>query len=240
MKRNTMWGLVGLALGVAVALTLPSLAQDASPEPGTMERTVTVSGTATIRSDPDEATVTLGVRTQAITAEAAMRDNANRMNDVIQAIRREGVAADDIATAWVSLYPQYDDAGITIVGYVAENQVYATVRNMDAIGTVIDAAIEAGANLSSGITFGLSEENAGVEEALADAVEDARSKAEALADSTGTQLGAVITVAEGGGTSPEPLYRDYAVAEAAAAGAPPIETPTIETQVSVSVTWELL
>ena len=240
MKRNTMWGLVGLALGVAVALTLPSLAQDASPEPGTMERTVTVSGTATIRSDPDEATVTLGVRTQAITAEAAMRDNANRMNDVIQAIRREGVAADDIATAWVSLYPQYDDAGITIVGYVAENQVYATVRNMDAIGAVIDAAIEAGANLSSGITFGLSEENAGVEEALADAVEDARSKAEALADSTGTQLGAVITVAEGGGTSPEPLYRDYAVAEAAAAGAPPIETPTIETQVSVSVTWELL
>jgi uncharacterized protein YggE len=240
MKRNTTWGLAGLALGIAVALTLPSIAQDASPEPGTMERTVTVSGTATIRSDPDEASVTLGVRTQALTAEAAMRDNANRMNDVIQAIRREGVAADDIATAWINLYPQYDDAGVTIVGYVAENQVYATVRNMDAIGTVIDAAIEAGANLSSGITFGLSDENAGVEEALADAVEDARSKAEALADSTGAQLGAVITVVEAGGTSPEPLYRDYAVAEAAAGGAPPIETPTIETQVSVSVTWELL
>jgi hypothetical protein len=169
-----------------------------------------------------------------------MRDNANRMNDVIQAIRREGVAADDIATAWVSLYPQYDDAGVTIVGYVAENQVYATVRNMDGIGAVIDAAIEAGANMSSGITFGLSDESQGVEAALADAVEDARSKAESLAAATGAQLGAVMTVVEGAGTTPSPVYRDYAYAEDAAAGAPPIETPTIETQVSVSVTWELL
>jgi uncharacterized protein YggE len=68
MKANAKWGLAGVALGIAVALTLPSLAQDASPQPGTMQRTVTVSGTSTIKSDPDEATVTLGVRTQALTA----------------------------------------------------------------------------------------------------------------------------------------------------------------------------
>lgn len=241
MQKNAAWGLAGLALGVAVALTLPSLAQDASPAPGTMERTVTVSGTATIRSDPDEATVTLGVRTQALTAEAAMRDNANRMNDVIQAIRGEGVAADDISTAWINLYPQYDDAGVTIVGYVAENQVYATVRVMDSIGAVIDAAIEAGANLSSGITFGLSDESQGVEDALGDAVTDARSKAEALAEATGAQLGAVITVVEAGAPAPQPLYRDYALAaEDSVGGAPPVETPTIETQVGVTVTWELI
>ena len=239
MKANAKWGLAGVALGVAVALTLPSLAQDASPEPGTMERTVTVSGMATISSEPDEATITLGVRTQALTAEAAMRDNANRMNDVIQAVRRTGVAADDVATAWISLYPQYDDTGVTIVGYIAENQVNATVRAMDTIGNVIDAAIEAGANLSSGISFGLSDESAGVEGALADAVADARSKALALADASGAQLGAVIHVAEAGAPVPPIAYRDYAVAEGAA-GVPPVETPTIETQVGVTVTWELI
>ena len=241
MKGNAKWGLAGVALGVAVALTLPSLAQTSAPEPGTMERTVTVSGTATIRSEPDEATVTLGVRTDALTAEAAMRDNANRMNDVIQAVRRQGVAADDIATAWINLYPRYDDSGISIVSYTAENQVNVTVRMMDGIGAVIDAAIEAGANLSSGISFGLSDENAGVEGALADAVADARSKAVALAEATDAQLGAVITVVETGVPTPPILYRDYAYAgEAAMAGAPPVEAPTIETEVGVTVTWELI
>jgi len=239
MKGTAKWGIAGLLLGVVVALTLPSIAQDPEEADGVAERTVTVSGTATISSDPDEATVTLGVVTNALTAEAAMRDNAKRMEDVIAAIRRAGVAADDVATAWVNLYPRYDDAGVTIVGYTAENQVNATVRDMDSIGEVIDAAIAAGANLSSGISFGLSDESQGVEAALADAVADARSKAEALAAATGAQLGVVVQVVESGTPAPSPLYRDYAVAEAASA-APPIETPTIERQVSVSVTWALV
>jgi hypothetical protein len=239
MKGTAKWGIAGLLLGVVVALTLPSIAQDPEEADGVAERTVTVSGTATISSDPDEATVTLGVVTNALTAEAAMRDNAKRMQDVIAAIRRAGVAADDVATAWVNLYPRYDDAGLTIVGYTAENQVNATVRDMDSIGEVIDAAIAAGANLSSGISFGLSDESQGVEAALADAVADARSKAEALAAATGAQLGVVVQVVESGTPVPSPLYRDYAVAEAASA-APPIETPTIERQVSVSVTWALV
>ena len=240
MKGTTKWGIAGLVLGLVVALTLPSIAQDPEDVDGVADRTVTVSGTSTISSDPDEATVTLGVVTNAVTAEAAMRDNAKRMEDVIAAVRRAGVAADDVATAWVNLYPRYDDAGIAIVGYTAENQVNATVRDMDSIGTVIDAAIDAGANLSSGIAFGLSDESQGVEAALADAVVDARSKAEALAAATGAQLGVVVQVVESGTPFPSPtMYRDYAVAESVA-GAPPIETPTIERQVSVSVTWALV
>jgi uncharacterized protein YggE len=238
MKQNLKGTLVGITLGVAVALTLPSLAQDASPEPGSAERTVTVSGSATVRSQPDEATVTLGVQTRALTAEAAMRDNANRMREVIAAVRAEGVAAEDIATAWVSLYPQHDQNGIGIEGYLAENQVSVTVRSMQAVGRVIDVAVDAGANLTSGIAFGLSDESAGVEQALAEAVADAREKALALAEAAGAGLGAVVSVSETGAPFPGPVYRDY-VAEAGAA-VPPIQPPTIETQVSVTVTWELL
>lgn len=239
MKGNLKGTLVGIALGAAVALALPSLAQDASPEPGAGRRTVTVSGTATVRSQPDEATVTLGVQTRAVTAEAAMRDNANRMREVIDAVRAEGVAADDIATAWVSLYPQYDENGIGIEGYVAENQVSVTVRSMQAVGRVIDVAVEAGTNLTSGIAFGLSDQGAGVERALAEAVADARDKALALAETSGAGLGAVVSVSETAAPVPGPIYRGYGVAEAAGA-APPIQPPTIETQVSVTVTWELV
>lgn len=239
MKGNLKGTLAGIALGAAVALTLPSLAQDASPEPGSGRRTVTVSGSATVRSQPDEATVTLGVQTRALTAEAAMRDNANRMREVIGAVRAEGVAADDVATAWVSLYPQYDHNGIGVEGYVAENQVSVTVRSMQAVGRVIDAAVEAGANLTSGISFGLSDEGAGLERALAEAVADARDKALALAEASGAQLGVVVSVSETGAPFPGPVHRDLGVAEAAGA-VPPIQPPTIETQVSVTVTWELL
>lgn len=239
MAGNLKGTLVGIALGVAVALALPTFAQSPSPGPGAAQRTVTVSGTATVRSQPDEATVTLGVQTRAMTAEAAMRDNAERMRRVIAAVRAEGVAADDIATAWVSLYPQYDEAGIGVQGYVAENQVTVTVRTMQAVGRVIDAAVGAGANLTSGITFGLSDQGAGLERALGEAVEDARRKALALAEASGAQLGAVVSVSETGAPGPLPVYRDLGVAEAAP-GAPPIEPPTIQTQVSVTVTWELV
>ncbi|GIV00992.1 MAG: hypothetical protein KatS3mg014_2607 [Actinomycetota bacterium] len=233
MATDLRGGLAGLALGVAVALALPTFAQSPGPEPGTGQRTVTVSGTATIRSQPDEATVTLGVQTRALTAEAAMRDNAERMREVIAAVRDARVVADDIATDWVSLYPQYDEQGIGVQGYVAENQVSVTVRSMQTVGRVIDAAVEAGANLTSGISFGLSDEAAGLERALGEAVEDARSKALALAEATGAELGAVVSISETGAPGPIPVYRDLGVAEGAA-GAPPIEPPTIETQVSVN------
>jgi uncharacterized protein YggE len=230
--------MAGLVLGLAVALTLPVLAQDSSPEPGTLERTVTVSGVATIRSAPDQAVVTLGVQTQGATAEEAMASNADSMNDVLAALRDEGIGSNDLATAWINLYPNYSDSGLTIVGYTAENQVYVTVRDMDRIGRVIDRAVEAGANLTSGISFSVSEENEGLDQALQEAVANARDKAEVLAGASGAQLGAVVQVSEVSAPSPSPLYRDYAVAEAGAA--PPIEAPTLETQVSVTVVWELL
>jgi len=199
---------------------------------------VAVTGTATIRSDPDQATVTLGVQTAAQSAEAAMRDNANEMTDVIAAIGRAGVAEDDIATAWINLYPRYDDSGTVVIGDTAENQVNAIVRNMDSIGAVIDAAVEAGANLTNGISFGLSDTNRGLDDALQEAVADARSKAEVLAEAGGAQLGAVVQISEG--STPSPVYyRDYAVAGAEASPTP-VETPTIETQVVVSVTWQLI
>ncbi len=93
MKAKVSWGAAGLLLGLVAALTLPSLAQTSSPSPGTdgSGRTVTVTGSATIRSAPDEAVVTLGVQTQAPTAQGALQQNASRMNDVVKALLGDGV-----------------------------------------------------------------------------------------------------------------------------------------------------
>lgn len=232
----------GVVLGAIVALQVPSLAQDTgNSDTTTTQRTVTVVGTATIKSAPDEAVISLGVQTQAATAQGALNQNAERMVAVLQALFSQGIGKDDIATSYVSLYPTYGNTGMEITGYQAANQVDVTVREMDKVGAVIDASVEAGANLSSGISFRLSDQNQGVNEALQAAVADARSKAESLAAAGDAQLGQVVTITEMSSPSSVPpiYYERDAMAGAGGAVSTPIQPPTLETQVSVSVTWEL-
>lgn len=231
----------GVVLGALVVLQLPSSAQT-SPSSGTpSQRSVTVTGTATIKASPDEAIVSLGVQTQANTAQGALSDNAAKMTKILAALADQGIAKGDIATSYVSLYPSYDQNGQNITGYQAQNQIDVTIRDLSKVGQVIDAAVGAGANLSNGITFQLSDQNQGVDQALADAVKNARGKAETLAAAGSASLGDVITIQEG--TPPTvypPVMYDKAYASAGAASVPtPIEPPTIQTQVTVTVTWAL-
>jgi hypothetical protein len=243
MRRNTMWGIAGLVLGLILALSAPSFGQSTPPSNGDAEtaRTVTVTGAATIRSAPNEAVVALGVQTQAATAEEAMRLNAERMSRVVEALRGAGVGEDDIATSWVSLYPRTSSDGLAVVGYTADNSMTVTIRDMDRIGRLIDRAVAVGANVTSGITFRLSDDDRGVEQALAHAVEDARSKAQALAGAGDAGLGALVQVSESSGSVQPPVYYDDRVyAAGAEAATTPISPPTLESQVTVTVTWELV
>jgi hypothetical protein len=240
MKAKVSWGAAGLMLGLVVALTLPSLAQSSSPSPGTggSGRTVMVTGSASIRSAPDEAVVTLGVQTQAPTAQGALQQNASRMNNVMKAILGDGVKPTDIATAWVNLYSNYDSGGTAIVSYSAQNQVNVTVRDLSNVGSIIDDAVGAGANLSNGIQFQLSDQNQGMERALAEAVANARAKAEALASAGDASLGSVVTITEG--TTPHYPPIPFAADAGRAEASTPISPPTLETQVTVTVVWSLV
>jgi hypothetical protein len=238
MRANVKSGAAGLIFGLMVALSFPSFAQTSPPAPvGTSDRTVTVTGTGTIRSAPDEAIVTLGVHTQAATAQAAMQQNAGKMSAVVRALLGAGLRQNDIATATLSLYPNYSNDGLAIVGYAAENQVNATIHDMAEVGRIIDKAVAAGANVSSGVSFRVSDQNRGLDEALQAAVADARHKAEVLASAGDASLGRVLQVTESATAIPGPLYRDVMAAEGATT---PISPPTLETQVSVTIVWALV
>jgi uncharacterized protein YggE len=245
--------LSGIAVGVVLALSVPSFASGSSPSgisapqpvisttpPAPGQRTVSVTGTANMRSTPDEAVVSFGVQTQAPSAEAAMRENGTQMVSVLRALTDLGLKADDLATTGVSLYPSYGSDGTNISGYQASNQVSATFHDLGLIGHAIDVAVKAGANLTNGVTFQMSPANRGSEQALAAAIADARSKASAMAAATDAQLGQVLTMTESGSPSIyPPMPYDTAVAGAEAASTP-VNPPTLETQVSVQVTWELI
>ena len=239
MKPNAKWGIAGLILGLAVAIMLPTVAQESpSPDPGSSDRTVSTSGVAIVRSSPDEALVTLGVRTEAQTAQQAMDDNAQAMSEVIAALLDAGLDEGDLATASISLYPRWNDTGTTVDGFTAENQVTVTVSDLDRVGAIIDRGVAAGANLTSGITFRVSNANEAGERALGEAVADARRKAELLADAGGADLGAVMTITEVSSTFQPPVV--YAEAAASDGAVTPILPPTLESQVIVSVVWSLV
>jgi uncharacterized protein YggE len=192
---------------------------------------------STIRSSPDEAVVTLGVQTQSQSAQDALQQNATKMGHVVDAILGDGIRPADLATVGVNLYPNYDSNGSSVVSYTAQNQVNATVHDLAKVGQVIDDAVAAGANLANGISFQLSDQNQGVDQALADAVANAKSKAEAIAAATDAALGPIVQVTEGGGYTPPVPY--FAAAADSAGGTTPIQPPTIETQVTVTAVWSL-
>jgi len=236
--RRIGWIVAGTLAGFVLALQLPSLAQGTGDTPTTTQRTITVLGVATVTAQPDEALVTLGVHTQAGSAEAVLNENAAKMQKVLDALRNAGLGDNDLATTSVSLYPMYGNDGQSVTGYQADDQIQATIRDLSKVGNVIDAAVSAGANMASGVTFQLSEQNQGQSQALARAIENAKVKADAMAAAAGAAVGEVVTISEATATTPGP-YPMYAGAEDAVAGTP-IQPPTLETQVSVTVTWALM
>ena len=221
-----------LAAAIAVAVVRPGTAHGTS-EPSA--RTVTVEGSATARVVPDTATFTFGQETDGASAKAALADNAVAMRRVITALLRAGVAKDDIQTQDVSVYPRRNENG-DVVGFSASGLVVATVRRLAKAGAVVDAAVGAGADETSGPQFDRSSRSELTQKALREAFSNARAKAETLAREAGSSLGEVRRIEE---TSQEPQPVPIGVYRAAALDATPIEPGTQQASATVTVTFSL-
>lgn len=218
----------------------PVAAQGTTTE-NPITRTVSVTGNGVIAGTPDQATIYVGVRTDAATSAAALTDNNEQMTALINTLKSAGVAARDIQTSDFSIYPRYNDGTngeLRVVGYEVSNSVHITVRDLTKLGTVLDAAVRAGGNQVSGISFGFSDPAALVEQARAQAVANARDNAEQLASLSDAELGAVITINESMNNYPTPIYRD-AMAQAEMSVVP-IESGQSSVNVSVNITYELV
>ena len=232
MKRLLLAAAALFALvALAGAVGLPDLAgaQDAGDEGDS----ITVSGVGSVESTPNEAQMSFGVETQRPTAKAAVDANGDEMRRVINALRQAG--ARELATQWVSVYPVTSGEDGTVTAYNASNSVTAVIDAGDA-AALIDAATEAGANQVSGP--GLSSSNAEelYREALADAVADARERAQVLAKASGRSLGGISSIVEGGGSNPIP-YAERAALDTAAST--PVVPGEQETSATVTVTFDL-
>ncbi|HEY4411663.1 MAG TPA: SIMPL domain-containing protein [Gaiellaceae bacterium] len=222
-----------VTLAIAVAL-LAGGADAATTATGSTGDTVTVDGTGTVTAVPDQAEFDFTVQTKGTTAAAALSRNGTDTKAVITAVEGTGVPDANIQTTDVSLDPVMSSDGTSIIGYTASDSIAVTKLAIAKAGGVVDAAVAAGANSVSGPSLSLSSQDALYNDALKAAVAQAKTKAQALADAAGRNLGDVVSIVEGGGQAPLP----FAVGAAAKASTP-IQPGTQDVQATVTVTYAL-
>jgi len=231
------------AFAVMATFAAPQVAaaQDTPVAPSVLGTLLSVSAEGKSEARPDMATINLGVTTEGQTAQAALAENARRMQALTQALRRAGIAERDIQTSNVSVYPQQqyrENQTPLITGYQANNTVTAKIRNIDNTGRVIDAAVGAGGNTVNGVSFTHADPDAQLDIARRDAIAEARRRAELYANALGMRVVRIVAVQEGGGYAP-PIPMQMERMAAANDARTPISPGEIETRVSVNVTFEL-
>lgn len=201
--------------------------------------TVTVSGSGEVSAAPDSACVTLGCTNQAVKARDAQSANDRAIEKVIAALKAQGIPKEKIQTRQYDIWPEQNEKG-QIVRYRVTHTLSVEVKNIDKLGAVLDAAIEAGANNSGGISFERSDGLVLEREALKKAVADARQRAEALAGAAGKSVVRVVSIRESG-TQPEPpvpYMRAMKVMDGAGESVP-VEPGQLKITAAVEVEFEI-
>jgi len=209
--------MVGVAAGTPMLAAAQTMAPVAVPIDGTV---LEVSATGRVVRAPDVATIRAGVVTQGATAAGAIQDNAARMAQVIASLKSAGIATRDLSTSNVSLAPQYryaDNQPPVVTGYQATNSVSVKFRDVARSGTVLDALVKAGANQIDGPSLSLSQPDAALDAARADAVKRAQARAALYAQAAGMRVDRILSINEAGendGGNPQPpvMFRVRAMA----------------------------
>lgn len=208
---------------------------------GARRPTVTVSGTGSAGRPADLAQATFTSEAIRETAAEARSVAATIAGRVIAAVRAAGVAEADLHTAGLDVTPNWEHDGTRMIrhGFTVANRLAVTVRDLESVGRVLDAGLEAGATGLDGVSFLLSDHAPAAEEARRAAVADARSRAATIADALGGRLGALVSVTEGAASVPGPFPAARMMAMEADSAPTPVIPGRIEVTVAVTAEWEI-
>lgn len=220
---------------------LAACSPSAAPSTQENQRSMSVSGTGRVTVVPDIAKINIGVRSEAEAVTDALDSNTAQANAISQALQDLGIAEDDIQTSNFNVYPsdRYDPMTGQVEGryFVVENTVNVTVRELSSLGEVLTAVVEAGANNIYGINFDVEDRETAVAEARKLAIEDAKAKAQAIADESGVELGEILNISVYSGSTPTMFYdaKGGAYSEAAV----PIAAGTLAITMEASLTYSI-
>lgn len=231
-----MWRITTLAVLVVFGLTSHGWAGDD-------RRIITVTGNAQVDGAPDMAIINLGVTNEAKEAKAAMDATSASVARILEHLAAMGIEERDMQTSRFSINPVWNSPDPSrgdprkITGFVASNAVSVRVRDLKALGQIMDSVISDGANSFNGLQFTLQDAEPLQREARTRAVMDAKEKATQLAEAAGVRLGPVLSISENGGGGRRPMMVE--MSDARSSGAP-IATGEVSVSASVTVVFEIL
>ena len=179
------------------------------------------SGEGKATAVPDQATVEAGVTQQGTIVTDAQNKVNTQTQKIITELKKLGISDKDIKTTNYSVNPNYGSnggiqpmiyppvpaEGQTITSYTVTQNLEINVKDLTKVNKVIDTATANGANIVGGANFTFSDELQSKLEnqARIQAVNDAKSKAQNLAQASGIHLGRVVNVVESGSGFPIPM-----------------------------------
>lgn len=206
-------------------------------------RLLSVSGSGTATGTPDVVYVELGVDLKSPSASEVVDESTTRMAKVMDALAALGVEKRDVRTVAYNMWVEevYDREGNPTGErvYHLVHRVQVTVRDLEKVGTVLEKALDAGANTVGGIQFGVEDPTALQREAREKAIANAKAKAQQLAEGLGVTLGEPQSINEFGYVEPVPLkvMALEAAGMGGGAGPVPVSPGQLSVTVEVSVSW---
>jgi uncharacterized protein YggE len=232
--------------GYAGVLTWNAYAShDTIGRPPDVRDTITISGEGKITSQPDIARVEIGVISEGEDVASTQERNTEQANAIIASFKEFGISDEDVQTSNYQVFPQYDyDEGKqTLRGYRVSQSLSVKIRDLSKIGDVLAKAGELGSNEIHGVSFDIDDPSALEMQAREQAINDAKDKAEALADTLGVKVVRIVGfIEEGSGVPPATLLRAYAE-DAAGMGvggaSPDVKPGSFDVTKTVSITFEI-
>lgn len=237
------------ALSLAVFSAPAAIAQDGmiafSPE-GKLnpnEAVLSLSVTENIAKAPDRVIISAGVETNADTASAALSQNSAKMNSVIAALKKAGIADKNIQTSGINVSPRYrydqSSQEQVMTGYSASNMVTIKSDNIDDAGKLIDALVGAGATNLNGPQFTLANPDPVVDEARSKAIASANNRARIYMQAGGFTGMRILSISEQNMGGPVIMASARMMAMDAAPKATPVQPGEVETGITVTVRYAL-
>lgn len=230
LKHLIAVALLALALvGCTAVSAAPrgALQDDSTDGRAVVSRHITVVGNGEVSLVPDVAKVNLGAEARAATVGEAKAEVDRQIEAILAALTELGIADRDIQTSSYSIYLDREPTPVgregepaTQTSYRVSNTMLVTIRDIDTVGEVLDAVVEAGANQVYGVQFTVEDDDEWRSSARAEAVADAKVRATELAELNGVELGEVLTISEviGGGVVPTVAYERAAMGGGIAPG----------------------
>jgi uncharacterized protein len=208
------------------------------------ESRLTVQGFAHLRKPADKLTVSISVITDGESAREALSENSEKMNHVVDSLKKILSEEGDIQTGSFDIRPVMTqrpahptaDWVPTISGYRATNKIIIETHNLTLAGSIIDTATTAGASAISSLNFTLRDPRAYRSEAIKQAADHAKADADSLAAAIDVRLGEILDVTlDETAFSPVRMMQPMALAETQT----PIEIGEVEVTAAVKIVYEI-